>query len=219
MDGGQSGTYTPGRAGSPRLTAEEKQQLDDTFGAFGRNHYTATNFLDPSSRYDDLPNGQPSGSRGGAGGGGRGYGRGCVPTNPIKRRGLFFGVPIALLVIAAIAVGVTVGVSKHNDNANHANNGNGTANSGQDGNNGGNGGGNVTQLGTAGNGGNGSMATTDLGVEYTYTNPFGGTWAQDPKTPYMVGWVCPCHDQDHDHDAVLCCHGVRRSDEFCVGLG
>jgi hypothetical protein len=35
------------------------------------------------------------------------------------------------------------------------------------------------------------MVTTDLGVQFLYTNQWGGGWAMDPMNPYNVSLVCP----------------------------
>lgn len=119
-----------------------------------------------------------------------------MPTDPKKRRWLFIGLPVALVIIAAIAVGVVVGVDK----ANKAKSNPGTgSSSGSDATTGGGGGGSTTDSGTPGqddtasnpnltqgSGQSGSTVTTDLGAQFTYTNDFGGSWAQDPENPYSV---------------------------------
>lgn len=115
--------------------------------------------------------------------------RTCIPTNPTKRRLLFFGVPILLVVAAAAIIGGVVGSQRHHSSSNDS--GNGDPSSGNSG-----GGGSNSPSGTDGNtwnsfiqpgsGGDGSIVTTDLGVNFTYLNAFGGTWAQDPYGPYSV---------------------------------
>jgi hypothetical protein len=118
-----------------------------------------------------------------------------MPTDPKKRRWLFIGLPVALVIIAAIAVGVVVGVDKANKAKSNPGSG---SSSGSDTTTGG-GGGSTADSGTPGqddtasnpnltqgSGQSGSTVTTDLGAQFTYTNVFGGSWAQDPENPYSV---------------------------------
>lgn len=120
--------------------------------------------------------------------------RGCMPTDPKKRRWVFIGIPVALVIIAAIAVGVVVGV----DQANKAKARSETGASGSKPTSVG-GGGSSSDSGTpgqddtatnpyltAGAGQAGSTVTTDLGAEFIYLNDFGGHWAQNPEDPYSV---------------------------------
>jgi len=102
---------------------------------------------------------------------------------------------LGIIVIAGIAVGVVVAVNNQ-----HKSNITGTTGSGGAVNRTGSGtktnGGAVTPSSTAkiansgygvpGNGGNGSIVKTDLGVEFTYVNQWGGNWAMDPLNPYTV---------------------------------
>jgi hypothetical protein len=98
--------------------------------------------------------------------------RGCVPTNPTKRRWLFFGLPLAIVLVAAVAVGVAVGVS-NNKSSSRSPTPQTTGST-------------DTTFAAAANGRNGSTVTTDEGVSFTYINWLGGTWAQDPEKPYSV---------------------------------
>lgn len=116
--------------------------------------------------------------------------RTCIPTNPTKRRLLFFGVPILLVVVAAAIIGGVVGSQKRHSASNDSSNGDSSSGTS------GGGGSNSTSDTDAntwnsfiqpGSGGDGSIVTTDLGVNFTYSNAFGGTWAQDPYDPYSVG--------------------------------
>jgi hypothetical protein len=164
---------------SPAM-ATEKDPLDS--GSFGHNQYPSNRYLYPTAQAQGA-------SRAGRNASGlrndKAYKepRGCVPSDPTKRRWLFFGVPIGLVVAAGIAIGVVVGVNKRgNSNS-----------SGSDSSSSGGGSGtntttyyNTTLYGTAGSGTNGSTVTTDLGVTFTYVNGFEGSWAQDPLHPYTV---------------------------------
>lgn len=130
-------------------------------------------------------------------------GRNCVPTDPKKRRWIFWGIPIGLILVAGIAVAVVVTVSKQKQaasggtgsgsgsaNGTTTRTGSGTAKSTKTGSatNAAKPSATVitTNFGVAGNGADGSTVTTDLGAQFTYTNGFGGTWAQDPENPYNV---------------------------------
>jgi hypothetical protein len=121
-------------------------------------------------------------------------GRSCMPTDRKRRRWLFIGVPVALVIIAAIIVGVLIGIDQNNKpksgSGSSAGSGGGTT---------GDGNGTPTDTGTtglddtssnpyltAGTGKSGSTVTTDLGVQFDYVNNFGGEWAQNPENPYSV---------------------------------
>lgn len=114
--------------------------------------------------------------------------RSCIPTNPTKRRLLFFGVPILLVIVAAAIIGGVVGSQKHHSSDNGSSSG--AIPSGTSGTSGGGGSNSTSDTnGTTwntfvqpGSGGDGSTVTTDLGVNFT----FGGTWAQNPYDPYSV---------------------------------
>jgi hypothetical protein len=118
-----------------------------------------------------------------------------MPTDRKKRRWLFIGVPVALVIVAAIIVGVLVGIDQNNkpksgsktSTAAGTGDGAGTAK--------------PTSTGTPGldntsrnpyvtrsNGNTGSTVTTDLGMKFVYQNNFNGDWAQDPEDPYSVSW-------------------------------
>ncbi|OCF34165.1 exo-beta-1,3-glucanase [Kwoniella heveanensis BCC8398] len=183
---------------SPSLNANEKDPLSssaDVSGRFGDNQFSSNHYLAPTLH----PHGQRGRSAGFASGGsavppGKKYKstRSCIPTNPTKRRWLFFGVPIALVVIAGIAIGVVVGIQKKPSSGSSSGSGSST-----NGTSSGNGNGN-TKGGTSNNngvwnqyiqkasGGDGDTVTTDLGATFTYTNKFGGHFAQDPYNPYSV---------------------------------
>lgn len=178
---------------------------------FGYNQYPSDRFLSPTREmhYDRATLGSrgdrgmsPPGSPRGMGGlgtrggrGGRGYKkeRTCVPTNPTKRRLLFWGVPIGLLIAAGVALGVVFGIGKSKGGSGGGSGNGSGSGSGTGGTSGGGTGGaayNATQFGVASSGGTGSTVTTDQGVQFTYQNTFGGYWAQNPGAPYSV---CPKH--------------------------
>lgn len=118
--------------------------------------------------------------------------RSCIPTDPKKRRWVFWGIPIAIIVIAGIAVGVAVGVTQGNKSTTGAGSSSGAGNGGSTG--GGNGNGDTVAPDdpannphiTTASGESGSTVTTDLGVQFTYQNDFGGSWAQNTEDPYSV---------------------------------
>jgi hypothetical protein len=116
-----------------------------------------------------------------------------MPTDKKKRRWVFIGVPVALVIIAAIIVGVLVGIDQNNK----PKTGSGTST----GSGAGTGGGTAkpTSTGTPGlddttsnpyitasSGKTGGTAMTDLGVQFDYKNDFNGDWAQNPEDPYSV---------------------------------
>ncbi|KAK4689910.1 glucan 1,3-beta-glucosidase, partial [Tremellales sp. Uapishka_1] len=123
--------------------------------------------------------------------------RTCIPTNPTKRRWLFFGLPVGLVVVAGIVIGVVVAIShkptttgsKGKSSSGSTSSPTSTASYSPP---------EVTA--TAGSGSAGSTVTTNLGVQFTYANDFGGSWAQDPSQPYNVSgraqsWT-PCLLED-----------------------
>ncbi|KAK8843498.1 hypothetical protein IAR55_007158 [Kwoniella newhampshirensis] len=179
---------------SPGFSATEK----DPLGEFGRNQYPSNAYLAPTLHSHGGRNhsglGVAEGGEKGRGGR-KGYGgskRTCIPTNPTKRRWLFFGVPIGLVVIAAVAVGVVVGTQHKSSSSSSSGSGSGAAggtSSGATKNGTGKGQTTTTAFNpfiTTGSGKNGTTVTTDLGVNFTYINGFGGSWAQDPYNPYHV---------------------------------
>ena len=117
--------------------------------------------------------------------------KGFVPTDPRKRRWLFFGVPLFLLLAAGIGIGVGVGVtqSKHKSSSSTP-----ADEAGSGDNSGSSSGGGDTQTNTTApvqqttlvTGGDGSTVTMDDGTSFTYNNAFGGTWAMDPANPFNV---------------------------------
>lgn len=130
--------------------------------------------------------------------------RSCIPSDPKKRRWVFWGIPIAVILIAGIAVGVAVGVTQGNKSTTGGSTGSSSGNGGSTGGGtGGTGTGTGTGTGsgdtpaqddpasnpfiTTGSGESGSAVTTDLGVQFTYSNDFGGSWSQNPDDPYSVG--------------------------------
>ncbi|WVQ73642.1 hypothetical protein IAR50_003222 [Cryptococcus sp. DSM 104548] len=117
--------------------------------------------------------------------------RSCIPTSPTKRRLLFFGVPLFLVIVAAVVVGAVVGTQKNKSNSAASSGSSDSAESGSDSGGSGASSGSSSQdtwnaYVQTGNGGDGSTVTTDLGAEFTYTNAFGGTWSQNPYDPYSV---------------------------------
>jgi hypothetical protein len=168
---------SPGMS-SPGLDASEK----DPLGGFGANQYSSNHFLAPAP----YPTRYPDASPGGSGGGrqprqiseknykqpGK---RGCLPTNPTKRKWLFIGLPIILVVVGAGAgVGAYFGLAKKPAASGSVGGLGGTASS------------TPVNFGVAGSGKNASMVTTDLGATFQYVNWFEGTWAQNPQNPYSV---------------------------------
>lgn len=125
--------------------------------------------------------------------------RTCLPSDPKKRRWVLWGIPIAVIIIAGIAVGVAVGVSQGNKSTLGSGTSSGSG-AGTGGSPGGGGGSTGTGSGDSpaqdnpasnpnietGSGGSGSTVTTDLGVQFTYSNDFGGSWSQNPDDPYSV---------------------------------
>ena len=153
------------------------------YGRFGQNQFPSNQYLsaDPGpSSNRGLP-ALPSKSSGYGRPANSGNSRSCIPTNPTKRRWLFFGLPVVIVAIAGIAVGVVVAVSKKPSS--------GSASSPSSGSTTGTGGTSNAPASVpivAGTGTNGSTVTTDIGAKFTYINNFGGNWAQDPNTPYNV---------------------------------
>jgi hypothetical protein len=118
-----------------------------------------------------------------------------MPTDPKKRKWLFIGVPVALVIIAAAVIGAVVGI----DQSNKPRSGSG-ASSGSGATTGG--GGSTGSTGTpglddtsnnpyitAGSGKTGGQVTTDLGVTFEFQNNFDGDWAQNPEDPYSVSFT------------------------------
>lgn len=116
--------------------------------------------------------------------------RGCVPTNPHKRRLLFFGLPIGLILVAAIAIGAAVSASQDKQNKTTAGGSSRTTSQGTQTTT--SAGSTTTtaaptnNFGVAGSGADGSMVQMADGGNFTYYNSFGGTWAVDPADPYSV---------------------------------
>jgi hypothetical protein len=160
--------FSPGMS-SPGLDTTEKDPLG---GGFGANQYSSNHFLAPTQY--PVNNQVRRGSE-------KSYSRsdkrgGCLPTNPTKRKWLFIGVPVILVLVAAGAgVGAYFATKKP-----------AAAKSGSGGASGGTASDAPVNFGVAGTGKTGSVVTTDLGVTYTYTNPFDGSWAQNPQNPYSV---------------------------------
>ena len=124
-----------------------------------------------------------------------------MPTDPRKRKWLFIGVPVALVVIAAIVIGVLVGVDQNNKpkSGSGSSAGSSTGTGSGDGvstsptNTGAPGLDDTSsnQYITAGSGKTGGKAMTDLGVEFDFRNDFDGEWAQNPEDPYSVSTILP----------------------------
>nr|XP_031862199.1 uncharacterized protein CI109_002161 [Kwoniella shandongensis]KAA5529271.1 hypothetical protein CI109_002161 [Kwoniella shandongensis] len=177
---------------SPGFSATER----DPLGEFGKHQFPSSGYLAPTlhphgarGRSSPIREGNEKGSRGGYGG--QRNKRTCIPTNPTKRRWLFFGVPIGLVVIAAVVVGVIVGTQhKSSSNSSGSSSTSGASKNGTKTGTGNGKGGQTTEsfnpFITTGSGKDGSIVTTDLGLNFTYTNAFGGSWAQDPYNPYHV---------------------------------
>lgn len=157
---------------SPGLDYTEKDPLDgDRFGA---NQYSSNHFLAPTQ----YPSRNASGNSGSGGrqprqpSEKRSAKRGCLPTNPTKRKWLFIGLPIILIVIAAGAgVGVYFGMKKPTTSTGAGSSTGSTP---------------AENFGVAGTGKTGSVVTSDLGVQFTYTSWYEGSWAQNPQNPYSV---------------------------------
>lgn len=190
-------------ASTPDLSTEK-----DAFGqpstprGFEQQQYPSNHFLasEHTSRTREKYL-EASGQRGATGFEPRQKGRSCVPTDPKKRKWMFWGIPIAIILIAGIAVGVAVGVSqsKKTSSGSGATAGAGTGSTG--GTSGGGGGtGTGTETGespavddtasnpflTTSSGNGGSTVTTDLGAQFTFQNDFGGSWSQNAEDPYSV---------------------------------
>ena len=114
-----------------------------------------------------------------------------------RRKWLCIGIPVVVIVAAAVAVGVYFGTRKSgtssgsngSSGAGSGGSGSGSGGSSGTGNGSGNGQGaanNNVFFGVKGSGATGSTVTTDLNTTFTYTNTFGGNWAQDPMNPYSV---------------------------------
>lgn len=118
---------------------------------------------------------------------------------------MFIGVPVALVIIAAIIVGVLVGIDQNNKPKSGAQTpaGSGTGTGG--------GTSKPTNTGTPGlddtarnpfitreSGGIGSTVTTDLGMKFEYKNDFNGDWSQNPEDPYSVSDPSRAHSVSVD---------------------
>ena len=116
-----------------------------------------------------------------------------MPTDKKKRRWVFIGVPVALVIIAAIVVGVLVGIDQNNKPKS------GSKTSAGSGTEIGGGAGDSTNTSTSGlddtsrnpfitrsSGKTGDTVTTDLGMKFVFTNNFDGNWDQNPEDPYSV---------------------------------
>ena len=180
---------------SPYYT--EKDPLDN--GRFGSNRYASNEYLSPN------PINRNGASNGGIGGShlkSKRYSEPIewVPTNPKKRRWLFRGIPIALVIIAAIAIGVIVAIVHHNKTSTSTSGSSTKSSADSNGKSSGSTtstssgisaqasaiAADIAEFGASGTGLDGSIVTTDLGVNFTYTNSFGGSWAQNPENPYSV---------------------------------
>ncbi len=110
-----------------------------------------------------------------------------MPTNPTKRRWIFCGIPALILVIVAVAIGVVVAL-RHSPTSTSTSGSSGLGSSpSSPKSSSGTNSSDLASFGVAGTGKNGTIVTTDLGVNYTYINWFGGSWAQNPESPYSVG--------------------------------
>ncbi|KAG2050896.1 glycoside hydrolase family 5 protein [Suillus hirtellus] len=97
----------------------------------------------------------------------------------ILRRPLFWLIALAAvtIVVLAIILPVYFVVIKHHNNSTV-----GTSAGGS-----GDGNGNPPPPGTTTTGGNGSVITTADGTKFTYLNPFGGIWVDNPNDPFNNG--------------------------------
>ncbi|WVR09255.1 hypothetical protein IAU60_006320 [Kwoniella sp. DSM 27419] len=190
--------------GSPSLNAGEKDPLaaaGEHEGRFGAQQYPSNHYLSPTLHPHGERNRSAFGKMGTGSAPGVGLGssgrrpyqkstRSCVPSNPTKRKWLFIGLPVAIVIVAGIAIGVVV-ATRHKSSST-AGTGSSSGTTGKTGTTGNTGTKNTTQNGemskyiTKVSGANGDTVTTDLGVQFTYTNKFGGTFAQDPYDPYSV---------------------------------
>ena len=130
--------------------------------------------------------------------------RTCIPQSKAGRRWLFWGVPIGLVIAAGIAVGVVLGVTKHpksSSGSSGSSSDSSSSSSGQSGVTSGTtaGDNSSTVETTAASGQSGSTVTTDLGVQFTYQNDFGGSWAIDPENPYSVSFLDASDDVELTH--------------------
>ncbi|THH07809.1 hypothetical protein EW145_g3129 [Phellinidium pouzarii] len=101
-------------------------------------------------------------------------------TGGRRRRLLWLAGIAALIVVAAavaIPVGIVFGVKKKSPGSNleSSDNGAGLNPGGTD---------NPPSNNIATTGGDGSMVTTEDGTTFTYSNPFGGFWVDDPTDPF-----------------------------------
>lgn len=100
----------------------------------------------------------------------------------IFRRPLFWLIAFAVLTVVVLAVVLPVYfvvIKPHNNSYNGASVGGAPA--------GGSGSGNPPPAGVATTGGNGSLVTTTDGTTFTYLNPFGGIWLENPNDPFNNG--------------------------------
>ncbi|WWC91478.1 uncharacterized protein L201_006424 [Kwoniella dendrophila CBS 6074] len=169
---------------SPALSANEKDPLGGP-STFGQNQFSSNHYLAPTLH--------PYGERNKLSPAEKNYKkptRSCIPTNPTKRKLLFFGVPLALVVVAGIVIGVIVATQHKTSTNNGSGSSSGSGKNGTSSTNGGtkNGGSQTTwnQYIKTSSGGDGDTVTTDLGVQFKYSNKFGGHWAQNPYNPYSV---------------------------------
>ena len=118
--------------------------------------------------------------------------RSCVPASKTKRRWLFWGLPIGLVIIAAIAVGAAVGASKSKQGNTSSAPGQTSGGNGKTGSSAKPSATGATTVandfGVKGSGSDGSTVEKAEGGSFTYSNSFGGTWAVDPYNPYTVSW-------------------------------
>lgn len=171
---------------SPSIGQEKRPLADEHAYHYQRSGYTSRFASDPNN-----PLRSPSYAASN-----RGYTsqtKSWVPTNPTKRRWLFIGLPVIIVLAAGVAVGVAIGVTHHKSSSG-GKTGSGDAGSGSGGGSGsGSGtggtgtGNNGTTIQTTVQGGtDGSTVKMDDGTTFTYSNQFGGDWWEDPSNPYSV---------------------------------
>ncbi|KAF9234820.1 glycoside hydrolase family 5 protein [Melanogaster broomeanus] len=110
-------------------------------------------------------------------------------TTQLKKRSLlsrpiFWLITVVVVAVVTLAVVLPVYflvVKPHQNNSASASPGGAAGGSGSGSGSGGGGGGSPT---TGTTGGNGSLVTTSDGTTFTYLNPFGGFWVDDPNDPF-----------------------------------
>ncbi|WRT68809.1 uncharacterized protein IL334_005789 [Kwoniella shivajii] len=183
--------YSPASPFDSPSLANEKDPLSSNanINQFGQNQYASNHYLAPTlhphgERNRSIPlsgdKNQPSGKK-------FKTGRTCIPTNPTKRKWLFIGLPVVLVVIAGVAIGVVVATQKKPSSSSSSGGTKSTSGTTSGGTSKTGGTSQAwNQYVTPSSGGDSDTVTTDLGVQFKYVNKFGGHWAQNPYDPYSV---------------------------------